>query len=311
MAARVAALLGIALSAYFGLVHAFSYAPAGSPSARGINSAIVVMDAVISVHLARGAAARVRGGAALRTGTRRACGWILYLLAGVSLVGVAGLHADYLLARYRGLDSGLAGSLVTIKVLLVAAQVSSLLFLRLAKSRPPSFVAALELFAPGWQDLALLSVVFIPLGNYFSHNSELLSPLGVLEYVALFALPPLVALTLLRFFENSYRAEGMAAPLAASLAFLHYSMPLVCSVLKRPVETLFPVHAALALVLPAGLATSYLLGLPLVAFEHGQRHEHGSARLACGHRGRQRVHPLLSRARLPGQPGPELVPPPG
>ncbi len=271
-AAGLAALAAITLSLYFGVVHAFSFHPPSSPSAKGINLAILAMDVLLAVHVAWGIGALVRGRlpraeesprsglsrrSAQREGGRSPARWAFYLLATISLAGVVALHADYLVTRHRGTDSGLAGSLVTIKILVLAAQLSALLFLGLGRSRARSLREVAGLFAPGWRGVVLLSVVLAPLVNYLAHNLELFSLAGLVEYLALFLLPPLAALALLTFFERTYDAGPAAAPFVASLAFLYYSMPLVCAVLEKPVEALFAQQAALALVLSAGLALAY------------------------------------------------------
>ncbi len=49
----------------------------------------------------------------------------------------------------------------------------------------------------------------------------------------------------------------MAAPIAAGLALVYYSMPMVSSALKSPVEALFWVHFGLAVTIPLVLAAMY------------------------------------------------------
>jgi hypothetical protein len=262
--AGLAVVLALTFAAYFGLVSALSFSPGTDQSRQGMHGAIFLLDLLMAGFFAwhwRTLGAALRRPDDLRGWLRRLCVVIAVGSAGAA----AALHADYVLARLRGAEDGRVGSLVALKNYLLAAQLSSLFFLRLAKTLQAPATPVLALFKPRLVELLCLSIALIPLVNYLAHNLEIFSPLTAAGYLGFFLLVPLVALVFLLFFERSLHAFQVTAAVVASLAFVHYSMPLVSSMLKRPVEFLFPAHVALALIVPAVVGGLFLAGHGLTA----------------------------------------------
>jgi hypothetical protein len=245
------------LAAYLGVVYVFSYSQAASSSRHAIHLAILMMDAVIALALARsvfssgGLRRRAAGDSPLTRPLLRLAVWTLLTL-------VVLLHADYALARSRGAEDGLAGSLAASKTYLLAGQLA--LVYSAALLRAPAGVAWLvRAFSIGRGDLLLLTVVLIPLVNYLAHNRELFSALTAIEYLAFFLAWPVAAAGLVRILEAAVQARALAVPLVSGLTVVHYLMPLLSSVLQQPVEALLPVQLGAAIGLAGALAVSYRL----------------------------------------------------
>ena len=254
---RVFVLFAFTLAAYFGVVYAFSFSPGMSPSRHGVHAAILLMDVLIGAELVR---RRVRLRRSPRTG-RGGREWVrrLWLLmAGIALAAIVLLHGDYALARYHGAEAGWTGSLVTLKIHLLAVQLACLVFLWLSNTHPLWTRAVLNRLKPTVPDVLLLSVALIPLVNYLAHNRELFSVASAAEYLAFFLLWPIAALLLLQSVQTLLGAEPIAASFVAGLAFVYYSMPFVSSMLGRPIESIFRVHVGLALFVPAAAGALYV-----------------------------------------------------
>jgi hypothetical protein len=251
-------LLAIALAAYAGVVYFFSFSPDTSVSRYGVHAAILMMDLLIGGLVLRDWKTRSRSN---RPEPR---GW-LRLMAYGSLVYVTLLHVDYAIAWYDGAEEARTGSLPTLKINLLAGQLVSLLLVTLSNALATRPSAIQKRFAPERRDVLLLSVVFIPLVNYLAHNESLFSFGTAAGYLGFFVALPLAALIFLQVFQRALNAEALAAPYVAGLALVFYSMPVVSSMLMRPVESLFWVHAGLALLVPTILAVLYRANRVLTA----------------------------------------------
>ena len=236
------ALLAATLGLYFGLVHAASFSP-GLPSAYlASRTAILLLDALIVALIVGLRPARLRPAAFAAP-------------AALALLVVAALHVDYALARSRGVHDGLLGELPAVKNLLVASQLVLVALLAIIRS---GVTLSWALFRTNPSDLALAAVLLAPLVNFFARNREALSPVPAAGYFAWLLVVPLLALLLVQALQRILGARALAAPVVIALALVHYSMPMVSDALARPIETLFAVQVALAVVVPALAAMLYL-----------------------------------------------------
>lgn len=246
-------LLASTLAMYLGVVYVFAFSQAASSPRQAIHLAILMMDLVIAVHFVR-QRPRLRA-VPTHGGVNGWLGPAFAIIGYASLLCVVLLHADYALARYRGAEDGVVGSLVDLKSYLLLAQLSYVFFSALSKALAGTPDPALRVPRAG--DVLLFSIVLAPLVNYLAHNSELFSFATATEYLAFFLIAPIAAFVLVHVLQQALNAPAIAAPVVAGLGFVHYSMPLVSSSLERPVEALFPVHIGLALIVPGAIAILY------------------------------------------------------
>jgi hypothetical protein len=228
------------LAVYLSVVYAFSFSHDSSSARQSGNLAILSLDGLLLVYLRR--AFTLSGSS---SGNAR------YSTVGVALaVSVVLLHADYLLSRYRGGEYGFSGSLTAIKTYVMMCQVCAIFALSLGRSA----TWRLKLGAP---DLMLFSVVLVPLANYFLRNRDSFSNLAAVEYFVLFTAIPLVALVFVQALQRNLGSAISAVPLVVGLTLVHYLMPVVSAVLRRPIEALFLVQLGFAVVASSCLAMLY------------------------------------------------------
>jgi hypothetical protein len=249
-------LLATTFALYLGVVYIFSFSMQ-TPSARyAINSAILIMNALIAAQFVT-ARLRVRSGSHLHSGPRLQFDSACWAAGYGLLLCVILLQADYMVARYRYAAAGFTGSLEIIKVFVLASQLLYVVAVALLTSRPQSARTLLAYLKPDAGDALLLSVVLVPLVHYLAYNSALFTFVSAAGYLAFFLLCPLAAVLVVQCLQRALNAPAIAAPLVAGLALVYYSMPVVSAALKRPVDTLFWVQAGLALTIPAVLVTMY------------------------------------------------------
>jgi hypothetical protein len=243
------------LSLYLGIVYIFSFSQ-NLESARYANHiAILMMDLVMLASLLRD---RPSFGHWFRSGHENR--WYLRLvglIAWATLLLVGLLHADYLLTRYSGAERGRFGTLNAIKGYLVFCQVGFISLFYLARATGEFRVSVSELVKTKSRDLFLFSPVVVPLINYFSRNRADFTFFTAIEYFFVFSMLPIVALLYVQVLQRVLLARAFAAPVVVGLTLLHYSMPMVSAVLKRPVELLFPLQLALSIIVPGVLAVMY------------------------------------------------------
>ncbi len=246
-----AILATVSLSGYFGILYAFAFSK--NAFAPFINAAVLAMDAVIlagffshrkALHECPPHAMGIHG-------------WIrvLFCAIAVSSLGLAVLlHVYYVLIRV-----GIVAP-APVKIPILIAQLSCLFFYRLALTLPVSVSASLRLFKPESSGLLLLSVASMPLVHYLAHNKELFTFLTGVQYLTFFLLLPIGALVLMQMLQHSLDGPTLAAPLVAGISLVHYSMPLVCSQLQQPVESLRWAQAGLAVLVPLTVGLLYCAG---------------------------------------------------
>jgi hypothetical protein len=249
-------LLASTLALYLGVIYVFSFSM-DTPYARyAINVAVLIMDAVIVWQFVR----RYAGphGPSRHNRTRWRFEPVCRAAASGLFLCVVLLHADYALARLRYKPAGLTASVEIIKVCLLFSQLLLVVAIALTV-RPQSPPTKSPFFRLDAADVLPLSVVLVPLVHYLAYNRTLFSFTTAVEYLAFFLLCALALFLVVQFLERALDAPTMAAPLAAGLALLYYSMPMVSSALRSPVESLFWVHFGLAATIPLGLATMYCM----------------------------------------------------
>jgi len=246
-----------AFALYLGVVYVFSFSMDAASARYAINSAIVIMDALMAAASARryaltrsGPRSRLdaQGPRALRTWRAIGYGFLLVVIV---------LHADYVFTRYNGAVEGLTASLQVLKACILAAQLLYVMSIALSTPRRQSPSTVLGWLRPGPNDLPLFSIVLIPLVHYLAYNSGLFTLSTAVRYLAFFLLCPLVGFLLVQLLQRALDAPAISAPLLAGLSLVYYSMPLVSAAFKRPVEALFFVNVALAVIVPLMLAAIY------------------------------------------------------
>ena len=248
-----ALLLASTLALYLGVIYVFSFSMDTAYARYAINLGVLILDCVIVWQLARRVAA-LHGRA--QTPTARRSDRAYRVAAGGLFLGVILLHADYAIARLRYQPTGLTASVEIIKACLLVSQLLLVVAVALT-ARPPSSRATSAFFKMDAADALPLSVVLVPLVHYLAHNRTLFSFTTAVEYLGFFLLCAIALFLVVQCLERALDAPPISAPLAAGLALLYYSMPMVSSALKRPIESLFWVHFGMAATIPLGLATMY------------------------------------------------------
>ncbi len=247
-------LLASTLALYLGVIYVFSFSMDSAYARYAINVAVLIMDAVIAWQLVR----RYAGPQSRPRPDGTPCRFAPIYRAAVSglFLCVLLLHADYAFARLRYKPAGLTASVEVIKACVLAPQLLLVVAVALS-ARPHSPRGKSRFFRLDPADALTLSVVLVPLVHYLAHNRTLFSVPTAAGYLAFFLLCALALFLVVLLLERALDAPPIAAPVAASLALLYYSMPMVSSALKRPVESLFWVHFGLAATVPPALAAIY------------------------------------------------------
>jgi hypothetical protein len=239
---------------YLGVIYAFSFSMDSPYSRYAINSAVLIMDAVIAWQLVHRFAGASNDSRPDRTASRAGLVW--RIAAYGLLLCVIGLHLDYGFTRFRYKLEGLTASLEIIKAFLLLFQVLFVGATALAV-RPRAVPTKLPLFRLDLGDVLPFSLVLIPLVHYLAYNRTIFSITTAAEYLVFFLVCAVALFVVVQFLGQALGAPAIAAPLAAGLALVYYSMPMVSSALKSPVEGLFWVHFGLAVTIPLVLAAMY------------------------------------------------------
>ena len=246
-----------AFALYLGVVYVFSFSMDAASARYAINSAIVIMDALMAAASAR-RYALTRSGP--RSSTRRtgpagasdmAGDWVRLPLSChrsarrlcIRAVQRRGRRTNGVPPGSQGLYLSGATPLRDEHCVVNAASAVPVHCAGVAPTRPKRFASVLD--RPD-------SSRSLP-----AYNSELFTLSTAVRYLAFFLLCPLVGFLLVQLLQRALDAPAISAPLLAGLSLVYYSMPLVSAAFKRPVEALFFVNVALAVIVPLMLAAIY------------------------------------------------------
>jgi hypothetical protein len=242
--------LVLSLAIYVAVHYHFAFSQAALGPRHAIRLAIGLLEIMILWGLLQGDFRLLIKGIA-QGKTRILAGLVVVFLAAVLFV-----HGDMVLTRHRGGELGYLGSLERMKERLLWAQgcyLIGILFLKAWAAGHRNFIRP----RCSKDDFILLLLVLIPLVNYQAQNREYFDFAAAVRYLVILLAWPAGLLLVLQVLQQALGTEKIAAPLAAGMATVYYSMPLISGLLQRPVELLFPLQLAIAGAVCAVLIVAY------------------------------------------------------